>query len=304
MKVYKPSGKMGPLALPAALVGGGAVAVAGAWLYQWLIDIIPFIYVNALLTVGFGAALGYVLYHTFRRFHGRSPGLMGGVGVVVALMGIGASFFFAHRLWQDDVREELAETSFEDEEGNVVSLADLPQESLDELLTFSQFIESRVELGWTLGKSGGLGVSGFMVYILWLIEGGIILAGTFIGAYGVAWVPFCERCKVWMPAQPLGVLDRVNERQARDVARRGAVEDLFALDKGRAHVTFTLSRCDDPTCPQWMSSDVHWTEGRGSKSESKQAVVVRSVAITDEQVEAIVHQIEARKVEPPTASAS
>ena len=56
---YKPSGRFGAMTFPLLLVGL-AVAVGLAFLYQLALYHIPYFYINLLLTVGFGVALGFI----------------------------------------------------------------------------------------------------------------------------------------------------------------------------------------------------------------------------------------------------
>jgi hypothetical protein len=57
-QTYQPSGKIGALAWPLMLVGM-ALAIALAFVYQFLLAWIPLIYVNFLLTWGMGEWLAF-----------------------------------------------------------------------------------------------------------------------------------------------------------------------------------------------------------------------------------------------------
>ena len=56
---YQPSGRVGKSTLVWTLTGL-LIAVGLAWLYQRLLDWIPLIYINFLLTLGSGFALGVI----------------------------------------------------------------------------------------------------------------------------------------------------------------------------------------------------------------------------------------------------
>ena len=50
---YRASGRFGALTIPVA-VGVGVLMIGAAWLYQFLIDLIPLIYLAFIGTIGFG----------------------------------------------------------------------------------------------------------------------------------------------------------------------------------------------------------------------------------------------------------
>src|SRR5690242_20619989 len=93
---YKPSGRLRALAF-ALFLGATVAGAAVAWLYQSLMTWIPYIYVNLVLCVGFGAALGAAGAFAVRRGHCRNRVVALALAVPLALVAVAASYGWAYR---------------------------------------------------------------------------------------------------------------------------------------------------------------------------------------------------------------
>ena len=170
---YAPSGRFSPLVF--ALVFPGVIAGAAvAWVYQFAEHWIPLIYVNAVLVGGFAYALGYISRSCIRMAKCRRPLIGGLVGLTIALGGFAAGFFW---LW-DRVNGG----------GHAIS--------------FWRYLQLRVDAGLRIGShsagsGSGIPITGFFVYLIWAIEGAVLLLTGFIMGSAAAGQPFCETCNAW-----------------------------------------------------------------------------------------------------------
>ena len=175
LQKYEPSGVMGIFS-PVALVVLLPIAVAGAWLYQLLIDWIPFIYLNFIVAVGFGLVLAFPTMVALRltKCRSRLAGML--IGLMVGAVGLAASHYFAY-------------TAAAFGQVGVVAGQGGPA------VSFSEYISQKTDAGWTIGRHGaGIGLTGFFVWLIWVIEGiGLLVLGIG-GGLMAADSPFCEKC--------------------------------------------------------------------------------------------------------------
>jgi hypothetical protein len=161
---YQPSGAFGMLT-PFAAIALIVVSVGVAWLYQFLVDLIPFIYLNGIILIGYAILLSAAGAFTFKaaKLRNKQLGALG--GGLAAVFGVLASHYFAYSIMTD---------------GSV---------------PFGQYITDRTDAGWTIGKSGsGIPIKGIFVWVVWVIEGLILLFGGVAGGMIAAGSPFCEKC--------------------------------------------------------------------------------------------------------------
>lgn len=236
------SGRIAPRFVPIAL---GAIVAAAllAWPYQKLIGWIPYIYLSLLvyLAVGFGVAMLVLMANQLGKNRNRLVGAL--FGLVVAATTVGVSHYVAYRTLITDIAEKVA--------GSQVISVDDAEDEVARVLTFGRYLDARVETGWSLGRhSRSFGgdedpkgdISGVMVWIIWGIEGGVLLGvGAFVGAKRE---PFCEDCQRWMDEREVG-------------ARRGGPESLAAA-KAANHVSELADLPppaeDDPAMPRLVFS--------------------------------------------------
>ena len=196
---YKESGQLGTMG-PTLMGIGGLIAslVLGA-IYAYATFYIPFIYINFLITLGLGIGLGFVV--------GKAA-LIGKVRnqravVVFALVAGVLAEFFNWVFWIHAAFEQ-------------------------EMLTFS--FSAILDVMQVLAEEGawsvfGITPSGIMLYLVWLIEAGIIIGTTTLIAMGHAiGKPFCENCDRWVDTEV------VSSRLARIIHPAKLVEDLENQD--------------------------------------------------------------------------
>lgn len=140
---YQPSGRFGSLAIPLWIV---ALVVTPflAGLYAVLLEVIPLIYISALLTVGSGIALGWMARLVCSKGKVRSVPLGWLIGVSLVLVFI-ASKFLLQWLY---VTQQIPG------------------------ITLLQHLQLRTLQGWVI--NGNIPITDYFVYGIWLIEAGIL----------------------------------------------------------------------------------------------------------------------------------
>ncbi|HEX5136861.1 MAG TPA: hypothetical protein VFY93_07815 [Planctomycetota bacterium] len=290
---YRHSGKLGPAAIPYALGAGLVAAGALAWIYQAVLDWIPFIYLNILATAGYGIAIGAAAGFAFRAGRGRNVPVAIAIAIVSCLAGDALSFHFAYERALAKAAEELGPEAAENAE---------VRQAMREAVPFRDYIDARVEDGVTVGRSGGgLRLTGILMWLVWIAEAGIlgvVAAGAQIFLLGM---PFCEACDRFTEKRALGSIASV--KPSALAAARGKGDVAVLLDPpqeehGRKHATYTLHAC--PTCDnRYLTLALEWTErGKKGKDEKKTEAVVQNAIVTPEQVEALQARLRGRPPAP------
>ncbi len=264
MERYTPSHRLGPLALP-GLVVAAVAAAALAWGYQFAVDWIPLIYVEFLATIGFGFALGYLVREVVVRGKVRSPGLALGILGIVVLVGWTASFRWAYERALSQAYDEVIKESDADPKPT--------REQLAEVIPFGKYIELRLEEGWTVGSVASRGanrptISGPFVYLVWLIELGILGFYAWKRLGTTAATPFCEACGAWTtptqhPPAVGGIGSEVADAaDAGDLARMLKPRTVPDIERALGYVVHACPSCDTSAWLDVTSEEVATVKGK------------------------------------------
>jgi hypothetical protein len=216
-----------------------------------------------------------------------------GIGVVTAValgaLALAASFYWAWQIAVPQAYEELQHALGGDPEAQLVS-----REQFEELYTFREWLDARVENGWSVGRvggsSGGLPLEGIVVWVVWAIEAGIVLFLAVKGA-GTANAPYCETCDRWTEKKTLGPWAQVDEADLRRAAREEDAQTLRAPKPaaGSVHAgTYVLHVC--PECREGGFVDVAVTHPETTskgKVEMKTKVLVPGLVLTSAERDAL-----------------
>lgn len=290
---YQASGKFTAGTIPLMLVLGGAVAAVLAAVYQVFVDWVPFIYINFFATLAFGFLVGLALGACVRWSHCRSAGLALALGVVVGLVGVGASHWVAYELF---VREMAASDKVPTE---MRQDPELVRAMVRVVAPYEKYVSARVESGWSLGShgSGGLPLSGWFVYLMWVIEGAMVVGLAAMVATGAAAEPYCEACRLWMPAKPIGS----RPVAADDLARLTHATNLFEFAKfamaggpSDSRLEYKLCCCERCLQNHYLTVKHHRdeTDSKG-KVSTKSTDLLENVCITQSEIDAIRSSLEA-----------
>ncbi len=265
MERYTPSHRFGPLALP-GLVVAAAAAAALAWGYQFAVDWIPLIYVGFLATIGFGFALGYLVREVVVRGKVRSPGLALGILGVVVLAGWGASFWWAYERALSQAYDEIVQDRDVDPKPTREQLADT--------IPFGKYIDLRLEEGWSVGHVGTMHsrskpmISGPFVYLVWLVELGILVFYGRKKLGTAAATPYCETCGVWTtptehPPAVGGIGSEVADAaDAGDLARMLTPRTAPDIERALGYVVHACPSCDTSAWLDVTSEEVATVKGK------------------------------------------
>ena len=240
--------------LPIAVVG----AILGV-VYDYLIVWIPLIYINFLVTAGFGALLGGICGRAARAGKIRNTPVTAVLTFVIALVAYYAS-------WAVD---PLAR--FGPADGAI----------LISPIILAQYIEAFFQQGtWTL--FGDQSVSGIFLAAVWLVEAAVIFGGATVIAVSMTRNhPFCEMCHRWTTKE-----DDVR-RMSLIGAEPAAIENISAgkidvleklakaLDEEAAYLRVDLASCPDCSQSSYVSVQLvsSSVDKKGNESTATKAVL-------------------------------
>lgn len=261
---------MGAMAVPLGLLFGGAAALLGGIAYQLLIHWIPFIYVNILLTLGFGALLGLLTGLGLRRGQLRNNIVAAALCTVVGAGAVGCTHLVAYENFLRNAASETGE----------------PTSVLREQLSMEQFMALRAKGGWKVGRSssGRSAMTGGFVYFVWGVESLILIGFAIFVGVSLVSDPYCEGCKEWTTEHKLP--DRTGAsvgliKADADAGRLGSI--VARKDEGRDIVAYTVHSC--PRCPDTSYLTVEkvtFKEKNKGQIERSTDAIVRRAALTPE----------------------
>ena len=172
---YRHSGKFGIhgplLAVLAALIVGYPLGILYAYLIKW----IPFIYLNFLITIGYGFAFGFMLVPLLKFAKVRN-------GTVALLTGLTVGLCASYFSWNGFVHAMV------DKAPGIITFGQL-----------KQIMKILYENGsWGIGLGSSAPVTGILLALVWLVEAGIIVGLSTIVGYGAVGDPFCEQHNCWL----------------------------------------------------------------------------------------------------------
>lgn len=253
------------------LLFGGATAIIGGIVYQLLVTWIPFIYINILLTLGFGALLGAITGLGLKRGQLRNNMI---AALLCTVIGAGAVGFTHLAAYEKTLRSVASETGTSASE-------------LREKLTFQQFIELKAKLGWKIGKvsASGSNLSGGFVYFVWGVEA-LIIVGLSIGlGIGMVSDPYCEGCKEWTTEHKLP--DRQGSSGSiKADAEAGKLDPIVQRkDQGSDLLAYTVHSCPKCKDSSYLTVDkvTLKEKKKGEMERSTEAIVSRAVLTTEQR---------------------
>ncbi|TGE21820.1 hypothetical protein E5K00_16265 [Hymenobacter aquaticus] len=267
---YQPSGRITLGGLLGFVLLGAVAAVGLAFAYVYATWYIPFIYINVLLTLGFGAVLGYVLNRMTTVGKLRNPALVGWLALAVGLWawyvqwavyltllnGAGETEHAGHRF-------SITHTSFEPD--TFLGLLTRPD------LVLSMLPRIAEEGIWSIFT---VKVSGFVLYLVWLAELAILLVFPWIVAHTEAAAPFSERAGQWaekhiLPQPATAFPDAEATKTALEAARWDHLQPLAAEEAANPYGRLILHTAphDEDCCFLSLENVTIEVDDKGKSSE-------------------------------------
>jgi len=229
--LYKHSGKFGIhgplLAVLAALVLGYPLGILYAYLIKW----IPFIYLNFIITVGYGLIFGLLVSWLMKFAKVRNVAIGG-------LSGLAAGCIAMYLAWNGYLHTFIKDSPFVFSPKAILSA-----------------IKYLYENGsWGIGFSGSEPVTGIFLAIVWLMEAVVIIgAVALLGLASVSDTPFCEEHGCWLDEEKkidkLDVFsspDHIAAFQAGDISPLEAARPRIPAGGAFSRLTLRHSvRCDE-----------------------------------------------------------
>lgn len=286
---YKHSGKV-TLAGPAlGLIVGLPAAVALGFVYAYIDLYSPIVYLNVLLCMAFGAALGAVPGVVMRAGKVRNVPVALAVVAVVVLAG----YYTCWIAWVCAVFDRYAERP---RDFTQLDLALSPRALVD-------IVSALNEQGtWSIGHSysssssssnHNSNVSGIALGLVWLVEAGMIVTFAYLAArHFAAGLPFCEVCDRW--CEKAVVLARLAPGDAEQTRRSMEAGDFGYLAHlrsaaGAAGTGAHWWQVEHHRCPKCdklhvvtVNDVVLSVDRRGKQTQKKRPVVNRLVVAAEQ----------------------
>jgi len=282
LMAYEPSGRSGPLLSIWGLLAIGAL-VASGWVYQLAIDWIPLIFLNALLTAGYGF-LGFVMVGLALNYSKcRSPVFGVLLGLAVGLAGTAGTHYFAYARVIDTAMAQYEKETDKPAE----------REKMTQALPIASYFETRVEQGWRISS---MPISGFFVYLIWFIEALLIIGISVLGGWLAGREPFCESCNVWADEERL-LLTRWDQSDEAVEQLDGAttLDELINPPTTRPHWTaekqlgtswldYKVNACPNCEESRFLSISKNWVELDTEGDETEKSNEVHEYLVIDAEI--------------------
>jgi len=237
MQTYSHSGAVPIGGAITTLLASLATAVIGGFIYAYAFCWIPFVYINFLITLAYGIAIGVTVSLMAKRGHVRNNTFLWLSAVVAGFVGL--YFYWAAYLW---------------------ALAGIGQVGL-----LALWPPTLVEFGEQLFQKGSWGIkgdniSGWILVAFWIAEAGLVLWMATAIALTDAHRPYCESCNTWTDVeQGVAKLAATGDEPAWQPLLAGDLPSLAAFPPAESgakqFVRLDVARC--PRCAQSRFLTIH-----------------------------------------------
>lgn len=302
-EVYKPSGAVGFKTIPLLVIGLIVIAVL-AVAYALLLELIPFIYVNALLALGMGIALGTVGAFIVKQGHCRNVMLAMLAGLLLASTGLLGKFVSQYY----SARAEGIEFWQNVDVGEVEGLTEetRPQiiESFKEDYSFVEHLKERIDAGWNIGRRGnGAPMGGWAVYLVWLIEAGIFFYYAWTMPRAAVKEPYSEKMNMWADeSEAVMLLPITSEEMVDKIQSATSVDELLEIPIPKTDQSAKLAQYVVNSIPGEEMEDAYLTVqtieysiNKKGEQETKETMLVENAILTSNQRAQLVENAELLK---------
>jgi uncharacterized membrane protein YedE/YeeE len=285
MESYKPSGKVSPVSVALLLGTGLFVTPLLGLVYVLIQDFMPLIYLNFLLTIGFGFALSYVTgYAVIKPGKVRNPY----IAIAFSLVGVAIAGYIHWGIWLNFMldRSDVSIT-------NIAFLLTNPDVMVDYIKIINQ------EGIWSVGKVGreGSAVNGDMLSFIWISEAVIIGGLATKVPYKLSRQPYCETHNKWFEKselEPLNLIEQPEELlqkiEANDATAFNALERANRPDEN-FHSRWFLHTCEGDVNYLTIANMIPSYEKNKVRFNKKD--IVNNIKISSEMKNALAERIKA-----------
>ncbi len=278
MRTYQHSGVVPALGAMQALAIGSAAAVVLGIAYSFSFYYIPYVYLNFLLAIAFGAGVGWTTGWAAGEGKIRNTPVTVALAVVATVVGIWAEWGSA--LYAMAPASELG--AYWQEFG---------------LATFTPWaivgLMQELFVNGSWGLTAGQMVNGWTLFALWIIEAGVVIGLAATTAYSqIAKKPFCEACNEWIASEsPHFYMGNGYEKAWTDM-KHGDFDALADTEQATGseptYVKVTLHVCETCTASNYLSVTrcENKIDGKGNQ-HLVETDLARNLAVDDTQVELI-----------------
>ena len=302
-KVYKPSGGVGFMTWP-LLVAGLVVMAVLAVIYALLLDLIPYIYLNALLALGMGIAVGTIATYVINIGHCRSVMLATLIGLLLAVTGLGGKFATQYYSFRTQAIAQIENLDLSEIEG--VSEEDYPafMEAAKNSLTFTEHIKARIDLGWDIGRRGNPGGapfgSGWLAYVVWAIEAGIFFYFGWTMSRAAAQAPYSEKMNMWADeAEAVMLLPITSDEMVSKIQSATSVDELLEIPIPKTDQSAKLAQYVVNSIPGQEMEDAYLTVqtieysiNKKGEQETTETMLVENAILSSQQRAQLVENAE------------
>lgn len=266
---YTPSGIIPPAGIVYEIAIGIFATAILSVIYGYATSYIPFIYLNVLLTVGYGAGIGIAIGFGGKQGNVRNHTFTGIVAAIFGILGVYAAWV----VWI-----------------YASSHSELFIYHPSDLLSFAQYLAR--EGAWSVGS---LTPKGLLLYGVWALEALMIIGIAFLVAREfLRGQVYCERCARWIEhkdeIKPLSPIE--NPIDLKTQLELGNFSQLTALrrvpEESSVFTIMSLIHC--PRCRNIFLlnlSSVSIKQVSKNKQEKKQKELIRNLLISPEVYESL-----------------
>lgn len=233
-ETYKTSGRFGPMTIVGFLIGLALVAGL-AYVYQLGLYWIPFIYLSFLMTAAFGIGITMIGTWIVTAGHCRNISIAVLFSVILVGGGIAAKHYFQYRALISDLADSIID--------DVVNAGEIGRqeaearrgELMDDLFADVSYIEhfqARADMGLAIGRAGNNGapITGIGMYIIWLIEAGMVFYFGARAPIAAAGEPYSEKMGQWADeVDEVMTLPITSGEMVSQIKSASSVEELLEI---------------------------------------------------------------------------
>jgi hypothetical protein len=276
------------------LLAGMTGAVALAFVYQYLLEWIPLIYINFLVTLGLGLVLGSLGVVVVKSGSIRNALVAALFGILFAAAAISAKYYFQYTSWISTITTAVMQENRIDSDQY-----DEVRKEVAARFDFAEHIKYRTEEGFDVGRpgrKGGMPIKGVLVFVVWLIE--LVAVGWFAVSLPMAAAgqPYSEKLASWANEEELIMTLPVTDPEMVEKIRSAtSVEELLQIPipKTDQSLQFAIYRVNSIPGEEmedaYLSVDlVAYSTNAKGETEAKTVSLVKHAILTSANREQLV----------------